>query len=266
METMHSQDAPTRTVMRRRRRTTGEGSAVATGDAGARPQGVSTPGAPVPDRPISTAEKTGETGEGSPHGSRERTRELTDRKIVQAALEIAVSQGVSAVTIEEVARRSGVAKTTIYRRYRNTADMLSRLRTLTIVGSSELAGLEPSRGNLLLLLQRVMERFTTDVGIRAVGVVLASDNAFFHGIIGQVIIPEQRRFSEFLRRGELAGVFRHGLHPGFLFSTIMGSLVAYRALPGDDEEARDDMDAPRHEPSWAEQMTSLLWPTIATTT
>lgn len=208
--------------------------------------------------------RTGTTAR-QPHGSHEQTRELTDRKIVQAALEIAVSEGVSAVTIEEVARRSGVAKTTIYRRYRNTTDMLSRLRALTIVGSPDLAGLEPSRGNLLLLLQRVMERFTTDVGIRAVGVVLSSDNDFFHGIIDQVIVPEQRRFSDFLTRGEQAGVFRHGLHPGFLFSTIMGSLVAYRALPGDDGRNRDVLETGGREPSWAEQMTSLLWPAIAAT-
>ena len=148
--------------------------------------------------------------------------------------------------------------------------MLARLRTLTIVGSPDLAGLEPSRGNLLLLLQRVMQRFTTDIGIRAVGVVLSSDNDFFHGIIDQVIVPEQRRFAEFLRRGEHDGVFRHGLHPGFLFSTIMGSLVAYRALPNDDgRRGNDEGDGTGSDeaqgPSWAEQMTSLLWPAIATT-
>ena len=48
----------------------------------------------------------------------ERTREATDRKLMRATLQIAVDRGISGVTIEEVARRSGVAKTTI------TADII----------------------------------------------------------------------------------------------------------------------------------------------
>ena len=44
---------------------------------------------------------------------REQLREQTDHKIMKATLAIVISDGVGAVTIEEVARRSGVAKTTI---------------------------------------------------------------------------------------------------------------------------------------------------------
>ena len=39
----------------------------------------------------------------------ERTREATDRKLMRATLQIAVDRGISGVTIEEVARRSGAA-------------------------------------------------------------------------------------------------------------------------------------------------------------
>ena len=42
---------------------------------------------------------------------REQLREQTDHKIMKATLAIVISDGVGAVTIEEVARRSGVAKT-----------------------------------------------------------------------------------------------------------------------------------------------------------
>ena len=55
----------------------------------------------------------------------ERTREATDRKLMRATLQIAVDRGISGVTIEEVARRSGVAKTTIYRRYHNADELLA---------------------------------------------------------------------------------------------------------------------------------------------
>ena len=58
----------------------------------------------------------------------ERTREATDRKLMRATLQIAVDRGISGVTIEEVARRSGVAKTTIYRRYHNADELLHEIR------------------------------------------------------------------------------------------------------------------------------------------
>ena len=87
--------------------------------------------------------------------TRERTREETDRKITQTMLEIAASRGVGAITIEEVARRSGVAKTTIYRRYRNSEDMLHKIGTLEMAGSQELSNLEPSKDSLRLLLERI---------------------------------------------------------------------------------------------------------------
>ena len=54
---------------------------------------------------------------------REQLREQTDHKIMKATLAIVISDGVGAVTIEEVARRSGVAKTTIYRRYKNAGSV-----------------------------------------------------------------------------------------------------------------------------------------------
>ena len=46
-------------------------------------------------------------------GRREQLREQTDRKIMRATLEIMISKGVAAVTIEAVARRAGGAKTTM---------------------------------------------------------------------------------------------------------------------------------------------------------
>ena len=63
----------------------------------------------------------------------ERTREATDRKLMQATLQIAVDRGISGVTIEEVARRSGVAKTTIYRRYHNADELLREISAMYLV-------------------------------------------------------------------------------------------------------------------------------------
>ncbi|MBT1167023.1 TetR/AcrR family transcriptional regulator [Bifidobacterium simiarum] len=181
----------------------------------------------------------------------ERTRKETDRKIMQATLQIAVSKGLGRVSIEEVARRSGVAKTTIYRRYQNADDLLNKITSLEISSSPELAELEPTQGNLELLLHRMADRFATSIGVKAVGIVLSSEEDFFRNIVQQVIDPEERTLGDFFRRGIDAGVFRDGLNTKMLFGTVLGSMIACEALRG---AVSDD---------WPHEMTALIWPAIA---
>ena len=217
-----------------------------------------------------------------------RMREATDRKIVQATLQIATSRGIGAVTIEEVARRSGVAKTTIYRRYRNTGDLLRKIQIETS-GTFETDDIEPTRDGLHRLLERVMTAFNGEIGLKAVGLALSSDNDYVKGLAGQVIMPAEQRFDDFLRRGETAGIFRQGLDTRFLFSTVLGSMLAYKAMQerlgaadangGDNKaetgtagaktDAEAEADATGHAGSasstgtWADHMMNLLWPALA---
>ena len=197
-----------------------------------------------------TVQKTTQEDVGTVRGRRERLREQTDRKIMKATLGIVISDGIGAVTIEEVARRSGVAKTTIYRRYRNADDLLQRIQP-EVAGLPNFNDLKPSRSGLATMLRRIQDCFDSDFGLKAVGVVLSSDNASLNAIADQVLVPAEKRFSEFVERGMKAGVFRNGLDPQFLFSTILGSMLACKALHG-------DASIP-----WPENMTAVLWPVMA---
>ena len=127
-------------------------------------------------------------------GRREQLREQTDRKIMRATLEIMISKGVAAVTIEEVARRSGVAKTTIYRRYKNADDLLQRIQ-LEVAGLPDFSDLQPSRSGLQAMLERIQNCFDSEIGLKAVGVVLSSDNDSLKTIADQVITPAEQRFA-----------------------------------------------------------------------
>ena len=133
-------------------------------------------------------------------GRREQLREQTDRKIMRATLEIMISKGVAAVTIEEVARRSGVAKTTIYRRYKNADDLLQRIQ-LEVAGLPDFSDLQPSRSGLQAMLERIQNCFDSEIGLKAVGVVLSSDNDSLKTIADQVITPAEQRFATFVERG-----------------------------------------------------------------
>jgi AcrR family transcriptional regulator len=184
-----------------------------------------------------------------------RMRAETDRKILQACLQIAITQGIGAVSIEEVAKRSGVAKTTIYRRYRNSEDMLAQVQTLEFGRTPELAELSATHPNLQLMLERIVQHFSSQIGIEAVGIVLSTRNRYFSRIVEQAILPERRRFADFLHRGERAGVLRSELDAAFLFNTIIGSMIASQALPLQSTSMADTQ--------WAKRMADLIWPAIA---
>ena len=147
-----------------------------------------------------TVQKTTQEDVGTARGRRERLREQTDRKIMKATLGIVISDGIGAVTIEEVARRSGVAKTTIYRRYRNADDLLQRIQP-EVAGLPNFNDLKPSRNGLATMLQRIQDCFDSELGLKAVGVVLSSDNATLKAIAAQVLAPAEERFVGFMERG-----------------------------------------------------------------
>ncbi|MEE8692899.1 MAG: TetR family transcriptional regulator [Bifidobacterium mongoliense] len=211
------------------------------------------------------------TNPHAPLGTRaERTRAASDRKILQAMLDIIASQGIGAVSIEEVSRRSGIAKTTIYRRYRNTEDMLRGMHAFQLTDTDELDDLEPSLDNFALLLERLIARFSSEIGIKAVGVLLSSGNAHLNRLVQQAVRPERDRIAAFLKRGTQAGLLRRGLDIRFLFNTIIGSMVACATfptkLPPSTTPATASAPAPDEERAgrdWATQLAHLLWPAIA---
>lgn len=205
---------------------------------------------------------------------RARTREETDRKIMQAALRIAMSRGIAAVTIEEVSRDSGVAKTTIYRRYRNADDLLRQLSAWKL-DDADVSEFEISRDGLEAMLRHVIARFDEGIGVKAIGMVLSSDSEFFGHIVEQVVMPAKARLAEYLRRGQALGALRGDLDVDFLFSTMLGSMVANETLGG--RMGGEDSPAETTEPGestdsvspsaldWPARMANLIWPTIVAT-
>ena len=182
-----------------------------------------------------------------------RMREATDRKIMQATLDILMSDGIGAATIEEVSRRSGVAKTTIYRRYRNTDDLLHHLQ-IEAASVPDFADLTPTRDGVRMMLERIAACFNGEIGLKAVGVVLSTSNELLRGMARQMIEPAQDRFAGFLARGVAAGAFRRDVDARFLFGSVLGSMLACKALAPDDSGAAASV--------WAERMTALLWPAL----
>jgi AcrR family transcriptional regulator len=134
----------------------------------------------------------------------------TEVKILGATRAILAESGMRALTIEAVAARAGVAKTTIYRRYRSRHDLalavlVDMIRTVTAIpdlGDTRRELVQLVRGTLIVLgetlMGRVMQGLVTE---------LASDPYLSRAFRDQVVL---------LRRGEVARVLERGVARGDL--------------------------------------------------
>lgn len=77
-----------------------------------------------------------------PAGSGGRTRDLgRDTKILEAALDLVSEHGSRAISMEAIAARAGVAKSTVYRRWGNLADLLAdAVDTITFTNAPAATG------------------------------------------------------------------------------------------------------------------------------
>jgi AcrR family transcriptional regulator len=134
----------------------------------------------------------------------------TEVKILGATRGILAESGMRALTVEAVAARAGVAKTTIYRRYRSRHDLamavlVDMIRTVTSIpdlGDTRRELVQLLRGTLIVLgetlMGRVMQGLVTE---------LASDAQLSHAFRDEVVL---------LRRGEVARVLERGVARGDL--------------------------------------------------
>lgn len=87
-------------------------------------------------------------------------------KMIEAATSVVLDAGVPGFTVDEVARRSGVAKTTIYRHFPDPTELLVTAvdRTVVYPATPDTGSL---RGDIIELLRRILPAFA-DRNARAV--------------------------------------------------------------------------------------------------
>lgn len=97
--------------------------------------------------------------------ARPRSEEAREKMVV-AATSVVLDAGVAGFTIDEVARRSGVAKTTIYRHFPDTSELLVTAVDRTVV-YPDAPDTGSMRGDIIELLRRVLPSFA-DIRARSV--------------------------------------------------------------------------------------------------
>jgi AcrR family transcriptional regulator len=156
----------------------------------------------------------------------------TDQKILDATRQLLVVNGVRGLTVEGVAARAGVAKTTIYRRYRSKRDLalavlLHMVREVVAVPElgdtrAELVAFVNGAVRVLgsTLMGRVMQGLVSD---------LAADASLATAFREQIVALRMAEVRRLVDRGIERGEIRSGIDYELVQDLLFGP-VYYRLL------------------------------------
>ncbi len=179
-----------------------------------------------------------------------------DAAIARATMELLAEVGYESLSIEQVAARAGISKSTLYRRYSAKVDLvvatlasMPALRGVDVVGDGQ-----PIREVLLGMLRHGATVVSTPGSLGALSALTSgrpADRELAEAMRGRVMGPQIRQVSERLAKAVAMGEIRADVPLDVAITTLWGALIA-RSLSG---EPLDD--------AWLEQVLAIVWDGIA---
>src|SRR3982074_2843830 len=161
----------------------------------------------------------------------------TGHAILKATREILGRSGVHGLTVEGVAARSGVAKTTIYRRWRSKEDLA--LAALLEVIQQEPPAL-PHAGSTRTALSAYLRRLVDNLNVRLYGRIvrglisdLGVDAQLAEGFRARVLARGVAAVRELLQRGIERGELRRDLDLEIAIDLLLGPIYYRLAISGE---------------------------------
>jgi len=147
--------------------------------------------------------------------------------ILQAALELLAEVGFAAMSMDAIAARAGVGKTTIYRRYASkeelVADAIESIREEIVI---------PDTGNLQsdidTLIQNAAQITLNPIGRQTVAMIIssASSNPQFAQIYWtKYLQPRRKAFAVVLERAKARNEIQANLDSDLIFDTMSGIML-----------------------------------------
>jgi AcrR family transcriptional regulator len=170
-----------------------------------------------------------------------------DAAILDAALALFVEGGLAAVSFEQIAKRSGVSRTAIYRRWSSKEEVVARaLGRLREQAETTFADWAQRS------ISEVMDWFVENVPRQMLNpfyrslsrsVLALGDSSELKAIYSEAVLrPRRAAFSNMIRRARDAGALTDGLDPELIQDMLSGALLHQILLePADqtEEQLRD---------------------------
>jgi len=166
-----------------------------------------------------------------------------ERRIREATLNLLVERGYALLRVDDVARRAGVAKTTIYRRWPSlillvldtVEEALGPHAAVLLTGDVEADLAEIVRG-----VHRALVENPVGWSMPAVGIDLLRAPALSREYRRRFVDPLRDLAIALVRRGIAEGRFTSTVDPEAVVDAVAGSLL-YRRLLGEDPPTADSL-------------------------
>jgi AcrR family transcriptional regulator len=155
------------------------------------------------------------------------------KAIIDATLELLAEEGFQGLSIEAVAARAGVGKTTIYRRWSSKDELV--MDAIRQVQVDIPAALETGnfRNDLAALLKTAYQGFMAHpypflgkLLLKFIG-EYQTNPEIFQGALTQLIIPRLQRFVHMVEQAQARGEVRKDIEPAQVLELISGSLMIH---------------------------------------
>jgi AcrR family transcriptional regulator len=183
--------------------------------------------------------KHDERPHGKASGGRPRDELATDR-ILTSALKLAEEDGFDVLTIERVAARAGVGKTTIYRRWPNVWAVVVDAVLAEVTRVSPVVERESARESLTASMKLVGKSFRGRHGrlFRPLIGLAQTDDTLRAAIDERWLSPRRELSRGIVRRGIESGELRPDLDPDLVIDALYGPLYHRLLLPYSGTEVR----------------------------
>ena len=171
------------------------------------------------------------------HSARDPRTVTTDRKITAAVLSILTREGPGRLSIEAVAAESGVAKTSIYRRYPNSDamvdDVLSRAQTNLAPEPLDLDRQNWTQDDWVRALDTALRVLIKDLGTGiAVTLLTEPHSETSHILRRHLVRPRMEQLLDLLQLQIAAGRMDPDVDLGVVVDSLLGSAYAQVAREG----------------------------------
>lgn len=163
--------------------------------------------------------------------------------MLSAAQDVVLASGLAACTIDEVARRSGVARTTIYRHF-GTADELAVAAVEEMIADLEVPDLGSLRDDLSAVVRTFRDLVPAETFRRLVASMLirALDDPGFATVYERTQETRQAALRVAIQRGIARGEVDPGIDLETAMNMVQGPFIAKRLI-GHGEMTDRELDA-----------------------
>lgn len=165
------------------------------------------------------------------------------RAMLQATLELLGEVGFNGISMEAIASRAGIGKTTIYRRYSSkselVADAIESLRGEVVIPDTGSLW-----GDLDAIIDNAAQITLTPLGRQTVAMIMSS--AAGHAEFAQIywtkyLQPRRQAFAVVVERAKARKEVKADLEPGLVFDTMSGIMLYALLFPPSSESWRDNV-------------------------